>query len=170
MKRRSYLAVGVALGSSSTGGCLAYLTGRDDPWTREDPCYPDDCGVPADAATHDLYVENYDDVSSTVTVTVVRKGDEALIWRSTYEVPAERGFYVPGVLVADRTYDITVELDDEQATVEQAIKPCPPRYEAGSANVGARIEDGAITYHRDSCDEIRVGLRSAENHEQFVVE
>lgn len=168
MNRRAVLA----LSATAVGGVAGCLGGVDASGLDggADPLYPAGREVPADAATHDLYVENFDDTSYLATVSVVRSGDGALVWEATYEALDRRGFSIPGMLVGGRTYEITVDVKDGgRATTEEAMESCP--HDGGSRNVGAWIEDAEVTYRRDHCDEIRVGAQlSYADHERFVVE
>lgn len=161
MDRRSYLATVSA--SLAVSGCLEALGGDRDTAT--------DTGAPTgETSTHDLYVENFDAVRYTAAVAVRDLADDTVVLDATYEVPDERGFYVPDVLETDRTYEISIDLTDGPAeTVEQAVGPC--NGEGDSQNVGAWIRDSDVTYHQDNCDEIRVGVDlEYADHERFVVE
>lgn len=172
MDRRTFVAGGIAALTAGTSGCLDALSARRDPGTDETPRYPDDREVPAGARTHDLYVENFDAEAHRLTLTVVRAGDDALLLRNTYEAPSERGFVISDLLVEERTYEIAVDVaDGDRVTAERTVDGCSGSAEGGSANVGAWIEDGAVTFHRDRCDEIVVGAKLAYgDHERFVVE
>lgn len=169
MNRRTVLALGATAAVGGVAGCLGGLAsdGRD---ANAAPLYPDGRSVPADAATHDLYVENFDDTSYLATLSVVRSSDGALVWEATYEALDRRGFVVPDVLVGGRTYEITVDVEDGgRATTEETMESCP--HDGGSRNVGAWIENAEVTYRRDVCDEIRVGAQlSYADHERFIVE
>lgn len=172
MNRRSFLAIGTAAASLGTAGCLGALDRRleSDPATDAEPRYPDDRDVPADATTHHLFVENFDETSHVVALTVRGAADGALVWQATYEAPDERGFVVPDLLVDGRTYDLATAVEDgPRATVEQSVEPCDG--EGNSRNVGVWIEDGGIEYRQDNCDEIIVGAKlSYADHERFLVE
>lgn len=173
MNRRSYLALAGGTVATGLAGCLeaAPFGGGSAARTDDDPRYPDDRNVPADAETHDLYVENYDDVVHDVTLAVVRTTDDALIWRADYEAPDRRGFSVPELLVEDRTYETTLTVaDGPEASDTRTIEACP-NPNGGSKNVGIWIEDGTITVRQDNCDVIRVGANlNYGDHESFVVD
>jgi hypothetical protein len=172
MNRRTLLSIGTAAASLGTAGCLGEVNRRleSDSTTKAEQRYPDNRNVPADAATHDLFVENFDETERVVTLTVRRASDDALVWQNVYETPDERGFVVPDLLVAGRTYELATTVDDgRRATVEQSVEPCPG--EGGSRNVGVWIEDGVVTYRQDNCDEILVGVKlSYADHERFIGE
>ena len=174
MNRRNVLALG-ATTVIGFAGCLDTLDPRDprdetDPWAGVEPRYPTDREVPSDASTHHLFVENANEDLPVITLTVVRVGDDELIWRNTYQMPDERGFEIPDLLVDGRTYKITLAFENgDRTTTERAVEPCP--HEGGSRNVGAWIENGDVTFHQDSCDEIHVGASLPIGpHERFIVE
>lgn len=137
--------------------------------TNAEALYPDDRDVPDARSTHHLFVENFDPEPYVVTLTVVRS-DEALVLRNTYEAPDGRAFYVPDLLVDGRTYRITLAIQDgARATTEQDVEPCP--HEGDSRNVGIRIDDGAIAFEQDNCDELTVGAElQSGDHERFIRE
>lgn len=187
MRRRAVLAIGAALLTGGLAGCSAAIDPRTtpDPWADADPSYPDDRTVPPDASMHHLYVENFDEESYPVTLTVVRPDDEVLVWRAAYEAPDGRGFEIRDLLVDGRTYEIALAIDEgERSTTELTIDPCQigvpatgtedeptPRSEGGgSRNVGVWIEHGAVSFHQDICDEIRVGRLPIGNHDYFMVQ
>lgn len=157
--RRSYLALAASTLSLGVAGCIGPLDlGGDDEWAGVDPAYPDDRDLPADAATHHLFVENADGRPYPLVLTVVRTdaGEDALVWRQRYEAPDERGFEIPELLVEGRTYEITAAIEDRAGgSTTREIEPCPG--EGGSRNVGVWIEDGTIAFRQDSCDEIVAG-------------
>lgn len=172
MDRRSYLggtATALALGLA---GCVTSLAPGtdDDRWAGVEPTYPDGRDVPAGAATHHLYVENADEETHPLEVTVVRTdGDgETLVWRAGYEAPDGRGFEVPDLLVEGRTYRVTVALaDGDQASTTREIDDCP--HEGGSRNLGAWIEGAAVSFRQDNCDEIIAGARlPTGDHRSFL--
>lgn len=173
MNRRSFVATGCGAVVASVAGCLGAAEFGDDsaPGPDGTPLYPDERDVPSEAETHDLFVENFDDVVYDVTLSVVRPSDEALVWRAAYEAPDRRGFSIPDLLVEGRTYEITLDVaDGPEASDTRTIEACRNPH-GGSRNVGVWIEDGSVTFEQDICDELRVGAElNYGDHESFVVE
>lgn len=175
------LAAGTKTVAVGLAGCLQALEAGDGGPSRsdEDPLYPDDRDVPDDAGTHDLYVENYDDVVHEVTLSVVRASDDALVWRAVYDAPDRRGFSIPDLLVGGRTYEVTLDVTDGPgASNTRTIEACSnseggseTRSDGGSKNLGVWIDGGTITFEQDNCDEINVGVRlNYGDHESFIAE
>lgn len=169
VKRRPLLGLGVTALTLGFAGCLGSLDPRREPdaWAGVDPRYPDDREVPPDASTHHLFVENADEESHVIGLTVVRTEDDSLIWRNTYEAPDGRGFEIPNLLVVSRTYEIRAAIEGgDEATTEREITPCPGA--GGSRNVGVWIEGATVSFRQDVCDEIRVGTLSIGDHDSFA--
>lgn len=172
MDRRQFLAATGTATSIGLAGCTGVLdvVGGSDPYADQEPRYPDRRTIPPAAETHHLFVENADDERYGLALTVVRPADDALVWRATYDAPDGRGFEIPDLFVEGRTYTIAADVEDgDRATTERSMEPCPHR--GDSRNVGVWIEDGAISFVQDSCDEIIAGARvPVGNHESFVIE
>lgn len=171
MNRRSVLGSGCGI-VASLAGCLAATDGLGgDESDSDEPIYPDDRDVPAEADMHDLYVENFDRVAHDVTLAVVRTTADALVLRAAYEAPDRRGFSIPDLLVEGRTYEITLDVTDGPASTDtRPIEACQNPH-GGSKNPGIWIEDGSITFEQDDCDEIAVGAKLDYGaHESFLVD